>query len=158
MVFNPDPIKQAQEVIFSRKSHSPKHPDLYFNSLVVKNVKTKKHLGLKLDEKLNFKEHLEDKFVIVKKGIGMLKKLCNYLPRHSLVTLYKAFIRPRLDYADIIYDESNNINIFNKIESLQYNTVLAITGAIIGSSKEKLFQELCFEYLSSRRWLGELYE
>ena len=29
MVFNPDPTKQAQEVIFSRKSHSPKHPDLY---------------------------------------------------------------------------------------------------------------------------------
>ena len=35
MVFNPDPIKQAQEVIFSRKSDSPNHPDLYFNSLVV---------------------------------------------------------------------------------------------------------------------------
>ena len=51
MVFNPDPTKQAQEVIFSRKSHFPKHPDLYFNSLVVKNVKTQKHLGLKLDEK-----------------------------------------------------------------------------------------------------------
>ena len=35
MVFNPDPTKQAQEVIFYKKSHSPKHPDLYFNSLVV---------------------------------------------------------------------------------------------------------------------------
>ena len=87
MVFNPDPTKQAQEVIFSRKSHSPKHPDLYFNSLVVEKVKTQKHLGLKLDEKLNFKEHLKDKFAIVNKGIGMLKKLSNYLPRHSLVTL-----------------------------------------------------------------------
>ena len=32
MVFNPDPIKQAQEAIFFRKSHSPKHPDLYFDS------------------------------------------------------------------------------------------------------------------------------
>ena len=50
MVFNPDATKQAQEVIFSRKSHSPKHPDLYFNSLVVEIVKN-------LDEKLNFKEH-----------------------------------------------------------------------------------------------------
>ena len=40
MAFNPDPTKQAQEVIFSRKSHPPKHPDLYFNSLVVEKVKT----------------------------------------------------------------------------------------------------------------------
>ena len=34
-VFNPDPTKQAQEVTFSRKSHSPKHPDLYFDNLVL---------------------------------------------------------------------------------------------------------------------------
>ena len=65
MVFNPDATKQAPEVIFSRKSHSPKLPDLYFNSLVVEKVKTQKHLGLKLDEKLNFKEHLKDKFATV---------------------------------------------------------------------------------------------
>ena len=65
-------------------------------------MKTVKPLGLKLDEKLNFREHSIDKFAIVNKGIGMLKKLNNYLPRHSLVTLYKAFIRPQLDYADLI--------------------------------------------------------
>ena len=77
-----------------------------------------KNHWLKLDEKLNFNEHLKDKFAIVNKGIGMLKKLSNYLPRHSLVTLYKVFIRPHLDYS-IIYDKPNNINISNKTESLQ---------------------------------------
>ena len=78
MVFNPDSTKQAQKVIFCRKSHSLKHPDLYFNGTVVERVKIQKHLGLKLDEKLNFKEHLKDKFVIVNKGIGMLKELRKY--------------------------------------------------------------------------------
>ena len=78
MAFNPDTTKQAQEVIFSRKSYSPKHPDLFFNKLVVEKVKIQKHLGLKLDEKLNVKEHLKDEFVIVNKGIGMLKKLRKY--------------------------------------------------------------------------------
>ena len=86
MVFNPDLTKQVQEVTFSRKSHSPKHPDSYFNSLVVEKVKIQKHLGLKLDEKLNFKDHLKDKFAVANKGIGMLKKLNYYLPCHSLVT------------------------------------------------------------------------
>ena len=69
----------------------------------------------------------------------MLKKLSNYLPRHSLITIYKAFIRPHLDYADIIYDKPSKMNIFNKIESLQYNAALAITGTIRGSSKENYF-------------------
>ena len=102
MVLNPDLTKHAPEIIFSRKSHSPKHPDLYFNSLVVEKVKTQKHLGLKLDLRLNFREHLKDKFAIANKGIGMLKKL-------SLITLYKAFTRPHLDYADIIYMTSQTI-------------------------------------------------
>ena len=48
------------------------------------------------------------------------------------------------------------MNICNKIESLQYNAVLAITSAIRGPSKEKLYQELGFEYLTSRRWLRKL--
>ena len=156
MVFNPDPTKQAQEVLFSIKLRYQKHPGLYFNSLVVEKVKTQKHLALKLDEKLNFREHLKDKFAIVNKGNEMLKKLSNYLPRHSLITLYKAFIRPHLDLADIIYDKPNNINICNKIEILLYNAVLVITGAIRGSSKEILYQELGFEDLRSIRWLRKL--
>ena len=86
MVFNPNSTKQVKEVIFSRKSHYPKHPDLYFNSLVVEKVKIQKHLGFKLDERLNFREHLKDIFAIVNKGIEMLKKLSNYLPRHSLLS------------------------------------------------------------------------
>ena len=82
-------------------------------------MKTQKHLALKLDKGLNFREHFKDEFAIVNKGIGMLKKLSNYLPCHSLKTLNKAFIRPRLDYSDIIYDKGNNMNICNKIESLR---------------------------------------
>ena len=43
------------------------------------------------------------------------------------------------------------MNICYKIESLRYNAALAIAGTIQGSSKEKLYQEFDFEYLSSRR-------
>ena len=87
MVFNSDSTKQTQKVVFTRILRSPKHPSLYFNSLVVEKVETHKHLGLKLDEKLNFKEYLQDKFAIITKGIGMFKKLSNYILRPSLVTL-----------------------------------------------------------------------
>ena len=51
-----------------------------------------------------------------------------------LITLYKAFVRPHLDYGDIIYDQAHNASFHQKLESLQYNVCLATTGAIRGSS------------------------
>ena len=119
MSFNSDPAKQAQEVIFSKRPREFFHSNLYFNKFVVEKVQTQKHLGLKLDKKLNFKEHLKDKFPKVNRGIGILKKLSRFLPSHSLVTLYKSFIRPHLDYVDIIYDHPTNLNMCNKIETGQ---------------------------------------
>ena len=93
-------------------------PDLSFNRIVVEKVKTQKHLGLNLDEKLNYREHLKNICAINNKRIGMLKKLSNYLSRHSLIIiLHKAFVQPSLGYADITYDKPNNINILNEIES-----------------------------------------
>ena len=130
MAFNLDPTEQAQEVAFSRKPRQSFHPNLYFNQFVVKKVQTQKHLGLEIDKKLSFKEHHKDKFAKVNRGIGILKKLSGFLPRHSLITCYKSFIRPHLDYADIIYDQPNNLHLYNKIETCQYNAALAITGAM----------------------------
>ena len=51
----------------------------------------------------------------------------------------------------MIYDQLNLPSVANKIESVQYNTALAITVAIRGTSKEKLYQELSFESLKDRR-------
>ena len=78
------------------------------------------------------------------------------LPRSSLLIVYKYFIRPHLDYGDVINDQPNLPSLANKIESVQYNAALAITGAIRGTSKEKLYQELGFEFLKERRWLKRL--
>ena len=73
------------------------------------------------------------------------------LPPNSLLTIYKSFIRPLLDYVHVIYDQPSKASISKKIESVQYNAALAITGAIKGSSREKLYQELGLEYLYRRR-------
>ena len=56
------------------------------------------------------------------------------------------------DYGDVIYDQSNNFRLSGKIETVQYNAGSAITGAIKGTSKEKLYQELKLESLKDRRW------
>ena len=156
MSFNPDPLKQAQEVIFSRKMTKTNHPTLVFNENPVHQVALHKHLGMYLDCKLNFEEHLKTIINKIIKTIGLLRKFQNFLPRKSLLTIYKSFIRPHFDYGDIIYDQTYNTSFHQRLESLQYNAALAITGAIRGTSKEKLYNELGLESLQNRRWYRKL--
>ena len=94
-----------------------------------------KHLGLVLDEKLTFGYHLSEKISKANKGIGLIKRLYFHLPRKSLLSIYKSFIRPHLDYGDVIYDQPHNDTFCRMIESVQYNAALVITGTIKGSSR-----------------------
>ena len=55
--------------------------------------------------------------------------------------------RPHLDYGDVVYDQPSNNAFSNQLATVQYNAALAITGAIKGTSREKLYQELGLEYL-----------
>ena len=98
-----------------------------------------KHLGILLDVQLDFQGHLKNVYSKVNKTIGLLRKLHNTLPRLSLLTIYKSFIRPNLDYVDLIYDQAYTDSFHQKIESVQYNSALAIADAIRGTSKEKLY-------------------
>ena len=75
MSFNTDRSKQTQEVIFSRRTWIQSHPVLTFDNSPVIKTTNYKHLGLILDEKLNFKEHLKDKMSKVSKCIAYLRKL-----------------------------------------------------------------------------------
>ena len=90
------------------------------------------------------------------KTIGLLRKFWNFLPRKSLLTIYESFILPYLDYGDIIYDQSHNTSFLQRLESLQYNLALAITGAIRGTSKEEHYNELGLESLQNRWWYRKL--
>ena len=86
-------------------------------------------------------------FKKVSRTIGVLRKLQNLLPKKSLIKVYKYFIKPQLDYGDIIYDQAYNASFHRKQESIQCTVALTITGAIRRSSKERLCQELVFESL-----------
>ena len=70
--------------------------------------------------------------------------------------MYKAFLRPLIDYEDIIYDQPQNDSFCEKLESIQYKAALPITGAIQGTSPDKIYLELELESLKSRRWYKHL--
>ena len=156
MHFNPDSCKQAQEVKFSRKVKVTTHLQLVFKNNPVHEAATQKHLEMSLDLKLNFQEHFENMLIKVNKTVRILRKLQNTFPRPSLLTIHKSFIRPHLDYGNIIDDQTYNASFQQKVESIQYHAALAITRAIRGTSKEKIFEELGLESLQHRPWYREL--
>ena len=92
MEFNPDPNKQATELLFSCKKNSPNHPPLIFNETIVPKVNEQKHLGLTLDSKLSFEKHINEKIIKAKKGIGIIKYLSTFLPLKTLDQMYKALV------------------------------------------------------------------
>ena len=76
------------------------------------------------------------------------------------------YVRPYLDYSDIIYhiphkicDYSQHIsltNLMEQLETVQYSASLAVSGAWRGTSREKLYDELGWESLNLRRWSRRL--
>ena len=68
MSFNPDPTKQAQEIIFSPKTSQRNHPGLMFNNNIVNVTSIHKHLSMIFDSKLSFDEHLK---AVLKKKLSV---------------------------------------------------------------------------------------
>ena len=129
-------------------------------------MKNHKHLGLTLDTKLSFVHHINEKTAIAKKGIGVIKYLSKFVSVKTLDQIYKAFVRPHLDYCDVVYHIPPNINLFDstisltcsmeKVERVQYQAALAVTGCWQGTNRNKLYEELGWESLSDRRWVRRM--
>ena len=108
--------------LFSPKRFIAFHPPLTSNEIPVAQINSQKYLGMQLDKKINFEEHLSKVESKVNKTIGIIRKLQNVLPRSEL--------QLSLTYIMEIYDKAFNKSFHAKLESLQYNTKPAITAAI----------------------------
>ena len=165
MSFNPDPTKPAEEILFSVKRNSPRHPTLYFNGNEVKRVSDHKHLGLTLDPKLKFITHINQISATARKGVGLIKHLRPYLPVKSHDQIYKMHVRSHLDNCDFIFhlpsqnshtsDASINY-LMGTLESIQYQAALGVTGTWKGTSRDKIYAQLGWESLHNRRELRRM--
>ena len=99
------------------------------------------------NSRLVFKDHLEIIFKKVSQKTRLFCKFRNLLSRKLLVTISKPFIRPHLDYGDIIYGRAYNGSFYRKLQLIQYNDALDMIIAIRGTSEEKLDEKLCSESL-----------
>ena len=97
--------KQIEMKQKEMKRNKPHHPGIFFNGNPVKNSSYLKHLGMFLDSKLDFNEHIKGLFDKTSTSVGLIRKLQNFLPGPSLLQIYKSLLRPNLDYNDVIYSQ-----------------------------------------------------
>ena len=156
MEFNPDPLKQANQIIFSCKRHKVNHPPIFFNGIEVAIENEQKHLGLILTPNLSFMKHVKAKIKNANKHIGIIKCLNKYLPFKILNQMFKTFARTHMDYCDIIYHQASKIttagqvltSLMEEVERVQYRGALVVTEAWKRTSRSKIHEELGWESLS----------
>ena len=156
MQFN---ANKTEEVVFSCKKVKPHHPQALLGNDVIDRKSQHKHLGMQLDSELNFQSHVKEAIGKARKGIGMIRYLSRYVSRDVLDQVYKLYVRPHLDYGDIIYhkyDPQMCLSFTQKLEQTQYSAALAVSGAWRGTNRQRLYEELGWESLYHRRWYRRL--
>ena len=117
------------------------------------------HLGMILDSKLNFNSHVREAIIKARRGIGIIRYLSKYVSGDVLDQIYKLYVRPHLDYGDIIYhkyDPEYTLELAKKLESTQYSSALAVRGSWRETNTDRLLEELGWEYLYRRIWYRRL--
>ena len=116
IIFNPDLTKQAQELIFSRKTKKLSHPSLSFSNNSLKNSIFQKHLEeLTLDVKLNFVEHKKNITQKIGKTMVLFCRFQPILPRSFLLVMHETFMRSQFDCADVISEQAYNSSFHEKL-------------------------------------------
>ena len=147
VTFNPS---KSESLIFSRKVNKPYHPPIYMNYQQVNEVNSHKHLGIYLSRDCTWHEHIEYIKAKAWQRIHVMRRLKFILDRKSLQTIYFAFIRPLLEYADVVWDNCTKYE-SNELEKIQNEAARIVTGATKLVSINALLTETHWETLSSRR-------
>ena len=100
MLINPDTNKLKKYYFLGKKPQN--HLKVSLNNIQVERVSQQKHLGIILDEKLNFKEHIDSTILKVNRSKAVIKKLRYNLPWKSLITIYKALLSPLPSMSNLI--------------------------------------------------------
>ena len=150
--FNPS---KTESLTISKKINQPIHPPLYMNNIMINSINDHKHLGLTLSSDGSWKTHLNSTLIKAWSRVNILRKFKFILDRKSLEKLYFSFIRPILEYSDIVWDNCTD-SLANDLEKLQIEMGRIVVGATKLISIDKLYQETGWEKLSARRYKHKL--
>ena len=147
MVFNPDKTKY---MVVSKAPRETLYPLLYLNGISLEKVHNYPQLGLHLNDRMNWDEHINHVINKASKKIGVIWKLSREIPRFAVENIYTTFIRPQLEYGGVIYNNCTAEQ-SERLEAFQRRAAIACTRSFNRTSTVELLQELGWPTLISRR-------
>ena len=98
---------------FSLSSLNNNYTNIIINGENLKEKSTTKYLGVLIDNKLKWKDHITHVTNKLSKGIGLLAKLRHFVPKAALRNLYFSFIQPFIDYCSLNWAGTPTTNLDN---------------------------------------------
>ena len=147
--------KTKSIIVFSAKRDKPLHPPLILNNSIIEDVTVHSHLGLTLSSNLSWRTHILKIHQKVSKKLNLLKPLKYNLSRYTLEVLFKSLVHSSLEYADVVWDGCSESD-SNLVESLQIEGARVVTGALKGTNRVSLLNDLSWVELSVRRTIHKL--
>ncbi|MCG8033229.1 MAG: hypothetical protein JAZ03_13755 [Candidatus Thiodiazotropha taylori] len=151
--FNP---AKSEALLLSRKINKPLHPPLLMNNEPIQEVPCHKHLGIYLSSDGTWHEHISYITLKAWTRINVMRKFKFTLDRQALEKIYVSFIRPLLEYADVVWANCTRYEV-NALEKIQLEAARIVTGATKLVSLEMLYRETGWETLECRRRNHKLY-
>ena len=146
--------KTIQQTFTHNHKHQP--PSLTFGGEPIPIKDSHTHLGITFSTDLHFHHHINKVCDKINKTLSPLYPLAKYIPKSVLDQVYKTYIRPHFDYADIIYDGHITAQDATRLETLQNRAARLVTGGLFRTSTNKLMAELGWERLHTRRKIHRL--
>ena len=146
VTFNPT---KTESLLISRKINQPVHPPLFMDNQIIEEVSSHKHLGIFLSNDCSWHKHIDYVKEKAWVRINVMRRLKFRLNRKSLETIYFSFIRPLLEYADVIWD---NCTYYEKLEldKIQSEAARIVSGATKLVSLHALNEEVGWESLEKK--------
>ena len=147
--------KKTIVMLFSRKRSPSILPDIHLGNSTLTQVNSHKHLGAILTQDLSWSEHINSIISKCNRRLGLIKRFKYVWSRRSLEICYKSFIRPIIEYGNILYDNCTEEE-KRKLEDVQLDAARLVTGAKKRTSHDALYRELGWLTLSTRRTICKL--
>ena len=149
-----NPMKTELLNISNKRAVNFDNHSVYFDNTKLQGVSQHKHLGVTFNSKLKWSNHIDNLTKGVKSMCDVMNRLKHSLSRSTLEVIYFTFVRPKLEYACIVFDDCTE-NEKNKLESIQLYCARIVTGAKRGTSHALLYKELNWPKLSERRKIAK---
>lgn len=141
---------KTKAMTISNKRDYENNPSIFLCNHIVDQVNTHKHLGITLSHNLKWSHHIQNISNTCMKQINVMKSLKFKLDRKSLETIYMSFIRPKMEYGNILFAGASLVNL-QKLDNIQLEAMRIVTGATYRARIKSLFDETAWNSLQERR-------